>query len=71
MDADVFLSDVASGADPAGWLLAGMVGTRELIDLIAWPLTGTPPATFAHLNGEARIAAYGAGDRARLRGSAG
>jgi hypothetical protein len=44
MDADSFISDVWAGQNPSQWLLAGMVGTRELFDLISWPLTGTPPS---------------------------
>ncbi|MEQ7008327.1 helix-turn-helix domain-containing protein [Actinopolymorpha sp. B17G11] len=52
MDADGFLADVWAGSDPARWLLAGVVGTRELFDLVAWPLTGAPPVALKDLVGD-------------------
>lgn len=49
MEADLFYEQVVAGEDPRSWLLANVVGWRELFELIFWPITGRAPAVIRHL----------------------
>ena len=67
MDADLFLSDVVTGANPPDrWLLATTVATRELVDLVLWPITGQPPVALQGMDGARKIPRFGAGQRTQF-----
>jgi hypothetical protein len=49
MEADLFYEQVVAGEDPGTWVLANVVGWRELFELIFWPITGRAPAAIRDL----------------------
>ncbi|MBM7785078.1 hypothetical protein JOD67_001758 [Tenggerimyces flavus] len=49
MEADLFYEQVVAGEDPRCWVLANVVGWRELFELIFWPITGRAPAAIRNL----------------------